>query len=193
MFTGLRRHMTPANAIALAALLIALGGTGVAATTLANGSVTTAKLADKSVSTAKLANASVKAAKLANGSVSATKLANNSVSTAKLAASAVTSAKVAAGTLDATDFKPGVLGGLSSSKVSIVTGTPVNVPAGSAGTTATATCPAGQRAIAGGFNVGQFAFSDATGPTADGTGWSVTAGSAGPATSITATVVCAAP
>ena len=193
MFTGLRRHLTPANAIALAALVIALGGTAVAATTLANGSVTTAKLADKSVKTGKLANASVTGAKLANGSVAASKLASNSVSTAKLAASAVTSAKVAAGTLDATDFKPGVLGGLSSSKVSIVTGTPVNVPAGSAGTTATATCPAGQRAIAGGFNVGQFALADATGPTADGTGWSVTAETGVSPASITATVVCATP
>jgi hypothetical protein len=183
MLTGLRRHLTPGNAIALAALVIALSGTAVAATTLANGSVTTAKLANKAVSTPKLANASVTQAKLANGSVGGT----------KLGASAVTGAKIAAGTIEATDMKAGVLGGLSASKVSIVPGPPVTVPPNAAGATATATCPAGQRAIAGGFNVGQFALVDATGPTADGLGWSVAASTGATAASITATVVCAAP
>ena len=75
----------------------------------------------------------------------------------------------------------------------MVAGTPVNVPAGSTGTTATATCPAGQRAIAGGYSVGLFAFADATGPTGDGTGWSVTAETGSAPASISATVVCAAP
>jgi hypothetical protein len=75
----------------------------------------------------------------------------------------------------------------------VVPGTPVNAPAGSNGTTAIATCPAGQRAIAGGYNVGLFAIADATGPTADGTGWSVTASTGGSPASISATVVCVAP
>jgi hypothetical protein len=37
------------------------------------------------------------------------------------------------------------------------------------------------------------AFADATGPTADGAGWSVTASTGGSPASITATVVCVAP
>ena len=183
MTKGLRRHLTPANAIAVAAMVVALAGTGVAASTLANGSVTSAKLANNAVTTPKLANNAVTATKLAQGSVKAAKLANNSV----------TLNKVAKESLDATRFKPGVLGGISASKVSIVAGTAVSVPPLSTGTTATATCPAGQRAISGGFNVGQLGLVDATGPTGDGLGWSVTA-EAGPAgASISATVVCAAP
>ena len=146
MKIGLTRHLTPGNAVALIALFVALGSTAVAASTLADGSVTTPKLANSAVKTAKLANAGVTSAKLANGSVT----------TAKLANSAVTGAKVAKGTLEASDFKPNVLGGISSSKVTIVTGTPVTVPPNNNGTTATATCPAGQRAISGGFNTGQF-------------------------------------
>ena len=173
MRSALWRHVTPANAIALAALLVALGGTGYAATTLSNASVTTAKLA--------------------NGSVTSTKLANASVTKAKLAKRAVTADKVALGTLTAANFAPNVLGGLSASKVTVVPGTPVNVPPGSSGTTAIATCPTGQRAISGGYNVGLSAFADATGPTADGTGWSVTASTGGSPASITATVVCVAP
>ena len=183
MTTALRRHLTPGNAVAVAAMIVALAGTGVAASNLANGSVTSAKLANNAVSTPKLANNAVTAAKLAQGSVKAAKLANG----------AVTLNKVAKESLDATRFKPGVLGGVSASKVTVVPGTPVSVPPGSTGTTATATCPAGQRAIAGGFNVGAFALADATGPTGDGTGWTVTAETGATPASISATVVCVAP
>ena len=183
MKTLLMRHLTPGMAVAIVALMVALGGTAVAASTLANGSVTSAKLADSAVTSAKIANAAVKSAKLANGSVASSKLANSAVTTAKLANSAVTSAKIA----------PGTLGGVSAAKVTIVAGTPVNVPANSTGTTATATCPAGQRAISGGFNVGLFAAVDATGPTGDGLSWSVTADTGPTPASISATVVCVAP
>jgi hypothetical protein len=170
---GFRRHVTAGNAIAVAALVVALGGTGVAATTLANKSVTTPKLA--------------------NAAVTSTKLANGAVATTKLRTGAVTNAKIARGTLDALRFQPGVLGGISATKLTVVTGTPVNVPPSSAGTTAVATCPPGQRAIAGGFNVGLFAAVDATGPTADGTGWSVTAETGATPASINASAVCVAP
>ena len=154
-----------------------------AASTLANGSVTSAKLANNAVTTPKLANNAVTATKLAQGSVKAAKLANNSV----------TLNKVAKESLDATRFKAGVLGGVSASKVSIVAGTAVSVPPLSTGTTATATCPAGLRAISGGFNVGQLGIVDATGPTGDGLGWSVTAEATALGASISATVVCVAP
>lgn len=89
MKTGLRRHLTPGNAVAMAALVVALGGTGVAASTLANGSVTSAKIA--------------------NGSVTSTKIANGSVKSAKIAKSAVTSAKIAAGAVTASQIAPATL------------------------------------------------------------------------------------
>jgi hypothetical protein len=183
MKTLLTRHLTPGMAVAIIALMVALGGTAVAASTLANGSVTSAKIANSAVTPAKIANSAVKSAKIANGSVASAKIANSAVTSAKIANSAVTSAKIA----------PGTLGGVSAAKVTVVAGTPVNVPANSTGTTATATCPAGQRAISGGFSVGSFAGVDATGPTGDGLSWSVTAETGLTPASISATVVCVAP
>ena len=41
--------------------------------------------------------------------------------------------------------------------------------------------------------MGAFAFADATGPTGDGTGWTVTAETLGDPASVSATVVCVAP
>jgi hypothetical protein len=193
MKTALRRHLTLGNALALTALMVALGGTAVAASTLANGSVTSAKLANSAVTSAKIANSAVKSAKIANGSITSSKIANSAVTSAKIANSAVTSAKIANSAVTAAKIAPGTLGGVSAAKVTIVTGTPVTVPAFSTGTTATATCPAGQRAISGGFNVGSLAIADATGPTADGLGWSVTAEAIDVPAPIFATVVCAAP
>jgi hypothetical protein len=172
---------------------VALGGTAVAASSLADGSVTSAKIANSAVTSPKIANSAVKSAKLANGSVASAKIANSAVTSAKIANSAVTSAKIADSAVTSAKIAPGTLGGVSAAKVTVVAGTPVNVPADSTGTTATATCPAGQRAISGGFNVGSFATVDATGPTGDGLSWSVTAETAGTPDSISATVVCVAP
>ena len=193
MKTLLTRHLTPGMAVAIVALMVALGGTAVAASTLANGSVTSAKIANSAVTSAKIANAAVQSAKIANGSVASAKIANSAVTSAKIANSAVTSAKIANSAVTSAKIAPGTLGGVSAAKVTVVAGTPVNVPANSNGTTATATCPAGQRAISGGFNVGLFAIVDATGPTGDGLSWSVTADTGATPASISATVVCVAP
>ena len=128
MKTGLRRHLTPGNAVAMAALLVALGGTAVAAfpngsvttATLANGSVTTAKIRNGAVTKPKIASGAVNADRIAVGAVQAAKIANSAVKSGKIQNSAVTSAKVADGSLTSSDFVPGVLGGLSASKVSVV-------------------------------------------------------------------------
>jgi molybdopterin-binding protein len=209
MKTGLRRHLTPGNAVAMAALVVALGGTAVAQVAIPNGSVTTATLANGSVTTAKLKNGSVKTAKLKNGSVTTAKLRNGSVTTAKIANSgvksadiantavdgkkiangAVTSDKIAAQTITQGNIAPNVLGGLSASKVNVVTKL-VNVAANQP---ATANCPTGQLAISGGYSAQPIVQVLSNGPTDDRQGWSVTATSAVQPITIITTAVCVAP
>jgi hypothetical protein len=202
MKTGLRRHLTPGNAVAMAALLVALGGTAVAQVALPNGAVTTAKLANGSVTTPKIRNAAVKSDKIASGAVNtnkiavgavqAEKIANSAVKSGKIQNSAVTSAKVADGSLTSSDFVPGVLGGLSASKVSVVRDV-VSLAAGGTAQAGTATCPAGQLAISGGYIATPSTQVHSTGPTSNGQGWSVTATTAlGPVPLVTI-AVCVAP
>ena len=199
MKTGLRRHLTPGNAIALAALLVALGGTAVAAfpngsvttATLANGSVTTAKIRNGAVTKPKIASGAVNADRIAVGAVQAAKIANSAVKSGKIQNGAVTSAKVADGSLTSSDLVPGLLGGLSASKVSVVRDS-VSLVAGAPPQTGTATCPAGQLAISGGYIAAQSIQVHSTGPTANLQGWSVTATSAiGPVSLITVAVCVA--
>ena len=200
MKTGLRRHLTPGNAIALAALLVALGGTAVAAfpngsvttATLANGSVTTAKIRNGAVTMPKIASGAVNADRIAVGAVQAAKIANSAVKSGKIQNGAVTSEKVADGSLTSSDLVPGLLGGLSASKVSVVRDS-VSLVAGAPPQTGTATCPAGQLAISGGYLGAQSIQVHSTGPsTSNLQGWSVTATSAiGPVSLITVAVCVA--
>jgi hypothetical protein len=207
MLERLSPRLTYANVLATCALFVALGGTSFAAVSqLANGSVKTPKLANGAVTTPKLANGAVRTPKLANGAVSASKIADaavvagkvgrGAVGSTQLADGAVGAAQVAAASLTADKFAVGVLGGLgglSPAKVTVITGSATTVPASSPGTNVTATCPAGQRAISGGFNVGLFAGALATGPTTDGTGWTVLAATGSEPAAVSAVVVCAAP
>ena len=201
MKTGLRRHLTPGNAVAMAALVVALGGTAVAqvaipngavtTTTLANGSVTTAKIRNGAVTKAKIASGAVNADRIAVGAVQATKIANSAVKTGKIQNAAVTSEKVADGSLTSSDLVPGTLGGLSASKVSVVRDV-ISVTAGAPPQPATATCPAGQLAISGGYIAAQSIQVHSTGPTANLQGWSVTATSAIGPVSLVTVAVCVA-
>jgi hypothetical protein len=199
MKTGLRRHLTPGNAIALAALLVALGGTAVAAfpngsvttATLANGSVTTAKIRNGAVTKPKIASGAVNADRIAVGAVQAAKIANSAVKSGKIQNGAVTSEKVADGSISSSDLVPGLLGGLSASKVSVVRDS-VSLVAGAPPQAGTATCPAGQLAISGGYVAAQSIQIHSTGPTSNLQGWSVTATSAiGPVSLITMAVCVA--
>jgi hypothetical protein len=114
MLRRLSAHLTYSNVMATIAVMIALGGTSYAATTLKKNSVTSRTIKNGQVKTADLANSAVTGAKLANGAVSNGKLTNNavsggkladgSVSTAKLADNAVTGAKVADGSLTGADI-----------------------------------------------------------------------------------------
>jgi hypothetical protein len=227
MIDSIARRLSYANVTATLALLVALAGTGYAATTIgtsqiANGAVTTPKVANGAVTAAKLGSGAVTAAKLGSGAVSAAKLGSSAVTAAKLgsgavtaaklgsgvvtgdklASGAVTSAKIAAGAVGASQVQPGSLTpaifaagqapGINPAKISVITGSAV-VPPDSPGQAVTATCPAGQRAIAGGYSTGFNALAIATGPTTDGSGWTVVAFTGSDAASVTASAVCAAP
>jgi hypothetical protein len=202
MKTGLRRHLTPGNAVAMAALVVALGGTAVAQVALPDGSVTTAKLnngsvtavkiANTAVKSAKIAKSAVKSAKIANGAVGAKKISTSAVTSAKIANAAVTSAKIADQTITTADIAPGVLGGVG--KVTVVNGPQVRVSVGPPGT-AQAVCPAGQLAISGGYDLGESGVLRQAGPTpqANPQAWTVTAQAEVVSTTIQATAVCVAP
>jgi hypothetical protein len=98
---GLLRHRpSPAMVVACVALLVALGGTSVAAVEA---------LAPNSVGTRQLKANAVTAAKIKNGQVTNAKLANRAVTNAKLANNSVTGAKVQNGSLSAVDFAAGSL------------------------------------------------------------------------------------
>ena len=208
---------TYANVCATLALFVALGGTGYAATTIttsqiANNAVTTPKIKNAAVNSSKLANNSVIAARIASNAVSSAKIPSNAVTSAKIASNAVstpkianaavttpkiadgavTAAQIAPGTLTANLFATGQTPGINPSKISVVTTSPVGVSPNNPGATVTATCPAGQKALGGGFNTGPNAFVDATGPTADGGGWFVVAETGSLSATVTATAVCGA-
>ena len=103
-----RRRPSPAMVVACAALLIALGGTSIAAVTaVPNNSVGTAQLKNNAVTAAKIASNAVTAAKIANGAASNAKLAANAVTNSKIANNAVTSEKVENHSLLSVDFAPG--------------------------------------------------------------------------------------
>ncbi len=89
---------SPAMIVACIALLVALGGTSVAAVS---------QLARNSVGTAQLRNNAVTAPKIANNAVTAPKIRDNAVVRRKIANNAVTSAQVQGGSLLATDFAEG--------------------------------------------------------------------------------------
>jgi hypothetical protein len=95
----LRDHRpSPALVVASIALLVALGGTSVAAVN---------QLAANSVGTSQLKSNAVTTPKIKNSAVNASKLASNAVTTAKIAGNAVTNAKIANGTIQPADLSSG--------------------------------------------------------------------------------------
>ena len=84
MLRRLSAHLTYSNVMATIAVMIALGGTSYAATSLKKNSVTSRTIK----------NGQVKTADLANGAVTNAKLADSSVNSAKIAADSVTGANI---------------------------------------------------------------------------------------------------
>ncbi len=81
--------------VASIALLVALGGTSVAAVN---------QLAANSVGTSQLKSNAVTTPKIKNNAVAAAKIAGNAVTSAKIASNAVTNAKIANGTIQPADL-----------------------------------------------------------------------------------------
>lgn len=132
-----------------------LASNAVTESKIADGAVTTNKLADKAVTEPKIADNAVTAPKIAknavnsekltDSSVTNTKIAGEAVSTGKLQNSSVTTAKLGAGAVTATKF--------GTTQPTLVT---KSVPAN--GTLEEIlSCPAGGRALSGGY------FTSATG------------------------------
>ena len=179
----IRRVVTPANVIASMALFVALGGTGWAAQVIGNNSVGTPQLKSNAVSAPKLASNAVTTPKIASGAVTKSKIGKGAVTTDAIARGTVTADRIAAG----------VVGGVAGSKISTVNSAAVTIPVQNDGTPVTATCPAGQKAVGGGWNSGIWGFTISEGPTADGTGWTVSFATGPQPATVTASAICAAP
>jgi hypothetical protein len=122
------RRPSPALVVACIALLVALGGTSIAAVTqVPKNSVGANQLKSNAVTTPKIKNAAVNASKIANNAVVAAKIASNAVTSPKIAANAVTGAKIADGSVAAADLAEGVLPTPSAAFSRFVNG-PVPVP-----------------------------------------------------------------
>jgi hypothetical protein len=132
------RRPSPALVVACLALLVALGGTSIAAVTqvaknsvganqLKSNAVTNPKMANNAVKAPELASNAVVAAKIASNAVGSAKIASNAVTGPKIAANAVTGEKIADGSVAAADLASGVLPTPSAAFARFVNG-PVPVP-----------------------------------------------------------------
>lgn len=160
------------------ALLVALGGTSMAAVTavpnnsvgtsqlkanavtnpkIANNAVNAAKIASNAVTSAKVASNAVTNAKIANNAVTSSKLNNASVAMAKIANNAVDSARVVDHSLLKVDFAPGQVpagppgppGPAGTVGKLVLRKSTINVPANNSSAT-TASCNSNEQAVSGG-------------------------------------------
>ncbi|MEA2340363.1 MAG: hypothetical protein QOG11_440 [Solirubrobacteraceae bacterium] len=122
----MRERPSPAMVVAVIALVVALGGTGYAASQLPPNSVGRKQLRD--------------------GAVGATKIRTNAVGATQIRADAVRSKQVQDGSLTAKDLAPGVVP-KSAGQVRQASGDPV--PAGAVGAASVA-CNPGERLMGGG-------------------------------------------
>jgi hypothetical protein len=119
---------------------------------------------------------------LGKSTVGPLQIKSNAVITAKIANGAVTAKKLAAG----------VVGGVNPSKIIKADSPIAAVPANSTGTVVTAACPAGAKAVGGGWSSGLYAFPISEGPTPDGNGWSVSFESDTSPASVSVSAMCIA-
>jgi hypothetical protein len=117
-------------------------------------------------------------------------IGRNSVGRAQLKTNAVTTSKLADRAVTADKLAPGVVGGVSAGKIVKVDAPIAAVQPNSTGTPVTATCPAGGKAVSGGYNAGLYAYVISEAPTADGSGWTVTFGTELSPASVSASAMC---
>ena len=177
----LKQHLTFANIVSCMALFIALGGgvavaagkigTGaVRATNIANEAVTNPKLKKQAVTSGKIKDGNINAVDLGTGSVINSKLAKKAVTNAKLGNESVGTSKLAKksvteGTIGSEAVTAGKLAGESVSAAKLSASfylqliknvsyvNTVSVTNNEPNKTATAECPAGKQAIAGGVRL----------------------------------------
>jgi hypothetical protein len=166
----LKRHLSVANVLSCVALFVALSATAVAATKLSAGQVKAVNIASEAVTNPKLKKLAVTNPKLGKESVTSGKIKNLGVTNPKLGKESVTSGKIkkkAVGTaaLAAESVTGGKLGpeSVSSAKLSsslylqlVKNVTYVNTTSFTdtePNKSATAICPAGKEAIAGGIRL----------------------------------------
>jgi hypothetical protein len=120
-------------------------------------------------------------------------IGHSSVGSVQLKTSAVTSSKIANGAVTKTKIAPGLLGGVTASKINKVDSPVALVPANSTGTVVSAACPAGAKAVAGGWSSGLYAVPISEGTTPDGLGWTVSFQGFESPSSVTVSAICIAP
>jgi hypothetical protein len=119
-------------------------------------------------------------------------LGKSSVGAAQIKSNAVTSSKIANGAVTAKKLAAGVVGGVTPSKIVKVDSPIAAVPANSTGTVVSAACPAGAKAVGGGWSAGLYAYQLSEGPTPDGNGWTVSFGTSTSPASVSVSVMCIA-
>lgn len=175
MKSALWRRPSPSMVVASVALLVALGGTSVAAVTavpkssvgtsqlkanavtnpkLANSAVSNAKLGNDAVTGNKIKNGQVVSADLATGAVTADKLGSSAASMNKIAANAVDSARVLDHSLLKVDFAAGQLpagpqGPPGTVGRLVLRKSSISVPPNNSSAT-TASCNSNEQAVSGG-------------------------------------------
>jgi hypothetical protein len=158
---------SPALLIAVIALVMAIAGTGYAATKLPARSVGTTQLKNKSVTTPKLKNDTVSSAKLKQGSVSSREIAGGSVTAAHVAPDSLTGSQInesSLGTVPSAGSAP--VQGLS------YVGSAVSLP-GNTGMTTHIECPPDRRPLSGGAKVNNPANVYMVDEYPQGNGWTV--------------------
>lgn len=157
-----RKHLTPATAIACIALFFALaGGAYAAKTMLTKNSVKTKSIAAGAVTTAKLRNGAVTVSKLRTGAVTGSKIAPETIGSGQLGRGSVRSAQLGGGVVTEGKIKNGAVseGKLSTSFLGQLVRNVTYVNAATSedseeSKSITAECPNGKLAIAGGARLG---------------------------------------
>jgi hypothetical protein len=104
--------------------------------------------------------------------VTKSKLASGAVTSAAFGPQVIGRDAIAPGALTADRLAPGILGGISANKISIVNSPLTSIPGAGISTLVTASCPAGQRVIGGGWDTGnRFVDVTASAASPDGSGW----------------------
>jgi hypothetical protein len=143
----LRHHLSPSMAVALVALMVALGGTSYAVAKLPKNSVGTAQLKANAVTTAKLKAGSVTGAKLAPETLTGAQV--NELSLGKIATAQAADHAGATAALDRVVYR-GVAGNVGAAPVGLST----------ASDETSVSCDAGQLAAGGGIRVDDPAHTD---------------------------------